>query len=204
MRKVLMAFIALLIIPGQGGAAPDQWLEEIPTAVHFHEHLPSASVFLIKKVESQGLYEASRMEKVYAQWTQDRFVIPEQPEAEPVLVTELTYQGIPQNAIFFPPSETGTKVMQFYEVPAGSRLLLQYGIDDRGVEEKSDALIYLGVWIGNKRITRIQAPTSGGWKSDVLDLGHLAFLKRPVTVTFEITSDSPRARRFGFLASMLE
>jgi len=169
----------------------------------FHKHLSEADAFIIQKSSPEERQEKKK-KKIFGRWEEDRFLFPEL-SSEPAISVEMhPYRGVDYEGIFFHPSENAIKVLQFYGVPAGSQLEIYYGIDDVGVRATERATVYFTVWMGQHKLVRIHVPNEEGIKRKVIDLGTVAFLKQPVVVTFEVTSDNIHSRRFGFYAEILK
>lgn len=165
----------------------------------FHKYLAKADALILTK-KAKGREQARQKgRKSVGKWKKDRFLFELENEA-PIAVMKHEFNGELKEGIYFHPSNYGIKVLQFYQVPVGSQLVLHYGIDDQGVELDPSASAYLTVWVGEHRLERLQIPHEKGIQTKRLDLSLLPLLKRPVAVTFEITSDNAKASRFSFLA----
>ena len=165
----------------------------------FHEHLAKADALVLTQMAKTEESARRKGRKSVGQWKKDRFVFELENEA-PIAVMKHEFDGHLKEVIYFHPSSFGVKVLQFYQVPVGSQLVLQYGIDDQGVGLDPSASAYLTIWVGEHRLDRIQVPHEKGLRTKKLDLSLLPFLKRPVAVTFEVTSDNAKASRLSFLA----
>jgi len=184
---------------GLGFAACQGYAEPL---YQFHENLPEAQVLLVKRILPKHDYEKVKQEIKIGQWNGDHFIIEDYPNEAPIKIMPLEFAGVHENVIFFPPTYEITKVIEFYNVKPGASLVVYYGVDDLGVV-KDKATIYFSVWVGEHLIERFLIPATQGWRQKVLPLGVVSMLKRDVPVTFEVTTDHPNAKRFGFKAEIV-
>ena len=96
------------------------------------------------------------------------------------------------------------RILCFHDVPPGATMVLYTGFSDTdGAVDGTVSTVYMTVWTGIHRLTRIPVPTTPGWSSVELDLGAVAFLMKNIVVTFEVTIDERTGRKFSFDAEIL-
>lgn len=193
--KVLILYVLILAVVPLAQAQTE-------SPYQFHEHLSGAQAFLIKYSAPDRDYEAKKSEIKIGQWREDKIIFDGMADEAPIMVSSYDYENIQESGIFFPPTPGQIKSLQFYDVPPTGKLAIYYGIDDLGVQADVHATLYVTIWVGKHKIGRLLVPYERGWKREVFFLEEAVFLKKPVVITFEITTDNPAARRFSFRPEM--
>ncbi|MCM8776471.1 MAG: CPBP family intramembrane metalloprotease [Candidatus Omnitrophica bacterium] len=177
-----------------GPMKEDKGLPSQFTVVYrFHEHLAEAETWIIDAVKGDRI----------GSWEKDRFVFPGMEKITEIALKSQTFNGQPEEGIYFHPLKDAVRCLRFYQVPAGSSLVIGYGIDDAGVLKDQRSYIFFRVWVGRHEIKRIVIPNERGWKTEKLDLGIVSFLKGKIPVTFEVSSDTTEGRFLSFRAEIL-
>lgn len=123
-------------------------------------------------------------------------------ETAAIRVVEQSYEGVLEKGIYVHPFQNTIRRIQFNGLPTGGRLQINYGIADESVDDKLKSVVYMKIWVGGKQFKRISVFNERGWKKTEIDLGALAFLKSPVTITFDISADDATKRDFCFYAKI--
>lgn len=195
-------FIKLLWIGFLFTAFQPAALSKAEPIYFFQEHLPDAEAFIVREVEAQKSYMKDQVSEVYATWEDGQFSFKESISEHPIKVINQEYEGYSEKGIYFHPSEGVKKVIRFLNVPPGAKLFLRYGIADRGLSVKEPATVYFSIYVGKKKLARIQVGNEPGWQQRELKLGPLVYLKRSVAVTFEVACDNANQRHFAFMAEI--
>lgn len=168
---------------------PSKVLAEDDNIEIFADHLPSAEVFWIS--DAAGVVPGS--------WQSDHFAFSEGPkEGTPRRRIQVSPGGEEYAGISLKPSPEGIYRIRFGGVHAVSRLRIRLGLEDSENAPASKASVYLRIWLGQHAVKRIRYFNEKAWREEVIDLGPAAFLKTPLVVTFEVTSDEPLDRSFNF------
>jgi hypothetical protein len=103
-----------------------------------------------------------------------------------------------RNALYVQPVGGATVVVEFAQVPLGRELVVGGGLHHVWLRKYGDGTVKLRVLVDGHEVGRTEASNRSGWRIDHFDTG--AFVSKPATVRFEITSDKPFSRHFGFTA----
>jgi hypothetical protein len=103
-----------------------------------------------------------------------------------------------RNALYVQPVGGSTVVVEFPQVPLGRELVVGGGLHHVWLRKYGDGIVKLRVLVDGKEIGHTEAGNRTGWRVDRFDTS--AFASKPATVRFEITSDKPYSRHFGFTA----
>jgi hypothetical protein len=103
-----------------------------------------------------------------------------------------------RNALYVQPVGGATVVVEYPQVPLGRELVVGGGLHHVWLRKYGDGTVKLRVLIDGKELGRTEASNRSGWRIDHFDTG--ARVGQPATVRFEITSDKPFSRHFGFTA----
>ena len=159
---------------------------------HFSEHLAEAEASVLPQGKAA----------LIGTWQQDRFVFPGLSGDPEIKLKSATYNKGAEEGILFQPADNAVKRLRFKEVPPGSVLVLDYGIEDVSLGVAEASPIFLRIKVGKHELKRLRISHEAGWKKQDIDLGILSFLKRPVPVTFEVFCDNNAGRRFSFRAEI--
>ncbi|HTL46910.1 MAG TPA: CPBP family glutamic-type intramembrane protease [Verrucomicrobiae bacterium] len=176
------AAVPLPQVPSGGGELP----------YDISGHLPEAQV---STIEDQVVVTP-------AAWKENGFYFEKEEGDAAVALREESYNGQNQKGIFVEPVQNGIRRIRFPHVPPARTLVVQYGIADAGFEQNVKSAIYLRIWAGHHLLKRIRVLNEKGWKNEPIDLGVIAFLKKPVVLTFDVTADDATQRHFSFYAEM--
>ncbi|HXU80078.1 MAG TPA: hypothetical protein VN914_01690 [Polyangia bacterium] len=103
-----------------------------------------------------------------------------------------------RNALYTQPVAGATVVVEFAGVPLGRELVVGGGLHHVWLRKYGDGTVKLRVLVDGREVGRTEASNRSGWRVDRFDTA--AFTSKPATVRFEITSDNPASRHFGFTA----
>ena len=103
-----------------------------------------------------------------------------------------------RNALYVQPVGGAAVVVEFAQVPLGRELVVGGGLHHVWLRKYGDGTVKLRVLVDGREVGRTEASNRSGWRVDRFDTG--AFAGKPATVRFEITSDKPFSRHFGFAA----
>lgn len=103
-----------------------------------------------------------------------------------------------RNALYAQPVAGATVVVEFAAVPLGRELAVGAGLHHVWRRRDAEGTVDLRVLVDGKEVGRTRASNRTGWKVDRFDTG--AFAGKTGTVRFELTSDQPFSRHFGFTA----
>lgn len=103
-----------------------------------------------------------------------------------------------RNALYAQPVDRATVVVEWADVPLGRELAVGSGLHHVWLRKAGDGAVDLRVLIAGREVGRTRATNRSGWRVDHFDTS--AFAGRPATVRFEITSEKPYSRHFGFNA----
>jgi membrane protease YdiL (CAAX protease family) len=149
---------------------------------------------LIENLEQAKIVNIdSAYQNVEGVWNGEAFIFKDQDAAK-VDVREQVIGGEIQKGVYIEALPNMMRRIRFEGVESGKKLILGYGITDKGFEKDQNLTIYLKIWIGQKMIKRIAIFNEKGWKQEEIDLGPASFLKNPLTVTFDISADDVEKR----------
>jgi hypothetical protein len=103
-----------------------------------------------------------------------------------------------RDALYVQPVGGSTVLVEFAQVPLGRELVVGGGLHHVWLRKYGDGTVKLRVLVDGKEIGRTEAGNRSGWRVDHFDTG--AFAGKAANVRFEITSDKPYSRHFGFTA----
>jgi hypothetical protein len=103
-----------------------------------------------------------------------------------------------RQALYAQPVGGATVVVEYPQVPLGRELAVGAGLHHVWQRKLGDGTVKLRVLVDGREVGRTEASNRSGWRVDRFDTA--AFAGKPATVRFEITSDKPFARHFGFSA----
>ncbi|MFZ5802963.1 MAG: hypothetical protein ACOY3K_07655 [Candidatus Omnitrophota bacterium] len=202
-------------LSGEGGGGEDaglfsggatQLIEESAKApvYVFKDHLPEAQAFVSRKILPVRVTDRVKIEKVVAKWEGTRFLFPAREKKVPIELARGKFDGEEQDGIRFFPIAGALSVLRFPSIPPASRMVIYYGIEDDGVRAFAGKRIsvYLSIYAGEKKIHRIHVPGQTGWFKETISLGLLAYMVRPVEVSFEVNSDDTERIPFYFNAEI--
>lgn len=139
-------------------------------------------------------------------WKDNRFYFHDFGEEWEIRAISPTIQGETRAGIYlylYPGQET-VRRLQFHNVPPGKRLVLQYSVRTENGDETETSYVYLRLWVGRHELKRFRFSQEKGWRKEEIDLGVISFLKRDVTLTFEIAADEVGAHHFVFNGEILK
>lgn len=143
-------------------------------------------------------------EAIASKWNGDRFSSPGLGANADVKLIEQSYEGSLEKVIYVRPLEHAVRRIQFKNVVAhGTKLEINYGIDDASVLKDTHPVVYMKVWVGSKMLKRVLVFNERGFKKEVINLGPASFLQTPITVTFDVSADDVTKRDFGFYAKFI-
>jgi hypothetical protein len=103
-----------------------------------------------------------------------------------------------RNALYTQPVGGAAVVIEYPAVALGRELAVGAGLHHVWLRKVGDGVVRLRVLVDGREVGRTEASNRSGWRVDHFDTTALA--GRPATVRFEITSDRPFSRHFGFAA----
>jgi hypothetical protein len=103
-----------------------------------------------------------------------------------------------RNGLYAQPVGGATVALEWTAVPVGRELAVGAGLHHVWLRKYGDGTVKLRVLVDGREVGRTEASNRSGWRVDRFDTG--AFAGKPATVRFEITSDKPFSRHFGFSA----
>jgi hypothetical protein len=103
-----------------------------------------------------------------------------------------------RNALYAQPVGGATVVMEWTQVPLGRELAVGSGLHHVWLRKYGEGTVKLRVLVDGREVGRTEASNRSGWRLDRFDTATAA--GQPATVRFEITSDKPFSRHFGFTA----
>jgi hypothetical protein len=103
-----------------------------------------------------------------------------------------------RNALYVQPVGGATVAVEFAQVPLGRELVVGGGLHHVWLRKYGEGTVKLRVLVDGREVGRSEASNRSGWRVDHFDTA--AFVSKPATVRFEITSDKPFSRHFGFTA----
>lgn len=103
-----------------------------------------------------------------------------------------------RNALYAQPVGGATVVVEFAQVPLGRELVVGHGLHHVWLRKHGEGTVKLRVLVDGREVGRGEASNRSGWRIERLDTA--ASAGKPATVRFEITSDKPFSRHFGFTA----
>jgi hypothetical protein len=83
-------------------------------------------------------------------------------------------------------------------VPLGRELAVGSGLHHVWLRKYGEGMVKLRILVDGHEVGHTEAGNRTGWRVDRFDTS--AFMKAPAKVRFEITSDKPFSRHFGFAA----
>jgi len=179
---VLCAMAVLFMIPKTvwAQAVADEGALPVNVAMRLSDHLSVAESAIVR------MGGASDIE---GKWNGAAIVFEDLSPA--FFVEKKTYRidTKKQTGIYFCPLINKTRRLRFYQVPPGSKLRISYGIPDPALTRPSEATLYLRVYAGKYEIRRILISPEKGWKTQVIDLGVVPFLKKNFILTIDLTID---------------
>ncbi len=169
----------------------------------FEDNLYSAEAFVLKLVDVDRLTKRKTYKEFPSKLENKIFAFPQLENEPEIALLSKKYGDDIHAGISFQPSAHGNKVLKFFEVPTGSKMLIGYGVDEEDSKRlKGEATIYLRIRAGRHEIIRLRIPNEAGWHEKVIDLGVVSLLKQGVSMTFEISADDTEIRTFVFSASI--
>ncbi len=187
----ILGFSPFTIAQTEEGALPAP--KGLPAVYYFHQHLSDAETFILSKGKKP----------VRGIWQQDRFHFQGYDQETRIRTENHIYAGMTEEGIYFHPLKNATRRIRFPQVPPGRFMLLEYGIDDTGVDRGTDtSSVYMRIWVGKHPLERILVSNEKGWKRQRIDLGIVSFLKRDVPITIEVNTDHDTGRRLSFRAEI--
>jgi hypothetical protein len=103
-----------------------------------------------------------------------------------------------RNALYAQPVGGAAVVLEYPQVTLGRELAVGAGLHHVWLRKGGEGKVRLRVLVDGHEVGRTEASNRTGWRVDRFDTA--AFAGRPGTVRFEITSDKPYSRHFGFAA----
>jgi hypothetical protein len=103
-----------------------------------------------------------------------------------------------RNALYTQPVGGAAVVVEYPAVPLGRELAVGAGLHHVWLRRDGEGVVRLRVLVDGREVGRTEASNRSGWRVDRFDTSAQA--GRPGTVRFEITSDKPFSRHFGFAA----
>jgi hypothetical protein len=103
-----------------------------------------------------------------------------------------------RNALYAQPAAGATVVVEFAQVPLGRELAVGSGLHHVWMRKHGEGTVVLRVLVDGREVGRAEASNRSGWRVDRFDTSAAA--GKPATVRFEITSEKPFSRHFGFTA----
>jgi hypothetical protein len=176
--------------------------EPAPVAYRFADHLSEA--------ETTTLFEGKTQSGV---WKKDRFVFPAQAKNDEIKAVAIMISGKNESGVFvyFSPGQKSSRWISFRNVPPGRKLNLFYGLAEsktaqaQAAEEGAQrAFMSLRIFAGRHELKRIHVGGEKGWKKTQMDLGIASFLRRDLTLTFELTADNTEPCRVVFGGELLK
>jgi hypothetical protein len=103
-----------------------------------------------------------------------------------------------RNALYAQPVAGATVVVEFAGVALGRELAVGAGLHHVWRRRDAEGTVELRVLVDGREVGRTRASNRTGWRVDRFDTS--AFARKVGTVRFELTSDQPFSRHFGFAA----
>jgi hypothetical protein len=103
-----------------------------------------------------------------------------------------------RRALLTQPVANAAVVIEYPEVMLGRELAVGAGLHNVWWRKAANGTVWLRVLVGGKEIGRFETTNRSGWK--VVRYDTTGFAGRTFPVRFEVTSDKPYARFFGFAA----
>ena len=141
-----------------------------------------------KIVNIDGAYQ-----NTYGIWKDKAFLFKDN-EAATIEVQEQLIGGEIQKGVHIEALANTIRRIRFEGVETGQILVLNYGMADNVFQKDENLTIYLKVWVGKKLLKRIPIFNEKGWKKEEIDLGSVAFLRSPISVTFDLIADDVQNR----------
>lgn len=200
--KPLRAFLVTALLSGISLAA---WAEseekvfvkgrgEVDVLYRFSQHLGEAEASL-------DFGKTRQAEK--SEWTGEYFDFTELGTRHRIGLYEGIFEGEARSGIYLHPAQDSKKILKFQNLRLTPQMIVYYGIADPDLAGKQATHFYLRVWIGKHLVKRTRIPYEKGWKQEILDLGVAAFINHPMTVTFDIVSDSESEQFLFFDAALI-
>ncbi len=162
----------------------------------FSEHLEEAEAAIV--IPEKG-------DKV-GQWNENRFSFGKLASLYDVQIVAQSYDKKSREAITVKPIPETIRRLRFRHVPPGSKMAVYYGFPDEGgkpPETVISANVYLNIWAGKHRLSRLIIPYAPGWSKVVVPLEVIDFLLHDYIVTFDILVDESLQKPIGFDAEIL-
>ncbi|MCB9800100.1 MAG: hypothetical protein H6757_05020 [Candidatus Omnitrophica bacterium] len=109
------------------------------------------------------------------------------------IVENADAQGLPREMVSIRLQHDARYRLAFRQVPAGGGLSLYFQVQDNTplakAKNREVVSVYIKILIGQQLIDRIRVTDMDGWYPVSIPLGVIRFLKRPITVDFDIISD---------------
>jgi hypothetical protein len=103
-----------------------------------------------------------------------------------------------RNGLYAQPVGGATVAIEWAQVPLGRELAVGAGLHHVWLRKYGEGTVKLRVLVDGRQVGLTEASNRSGWRVDRFDTS--AFAGKPATVRFEITSDKPYSRHFGFSA----
>jgi hypothetical protein len=103
-----------------------------------------------------------------------------------------------RNGLYAQPVGGATVAIEWAQVPLGRELAVGTGLHHVWLRKYGEGIVKLRVLVDGREVGRSEASNRSGWRVDRFDTS--GFGGKPATVRFEITSDKPFSRHFGFSA----
>ena len=100
--------------------------------------------------------------------------------------------------LYAQPVKNATLAIEYPDIPLGRELAVGAGLHNVWLRKAGTGTVWMRVLVGGQEVGRFESTNRTGWK--VMRMPTPAFAGKSGTVRFEITSEEPFARHFGFAA----
>jgi len=175
------------------------------TAISAYQELEVSSYRLADRLATHGT-SSLILPETYTKrgvWAEDRFIFPGAPEGSEVLISGDKIDDKPINTIQLQLKSGLTRTLEFSQVQAKPKLVLQFKNPSKVAGDNSVSSVYIRVYIGSRLLDRLRLTSDGEWVRKEYSLGNAQFLKQKLTLTLSMNCDSDESmlKLFGYLKS---
>lgn len=134
-------------------------------------------------------------------WTEDRYIFPGASAEFEVMIAGDKINDKPIDIIKLQLNSSITRILEFSQIQATPRLVLQFKVPAKELNKKDLSSIYIGVYIGKRLVDRLRLSADIGWTRKEYSLGNAQFLKQKLNLTLRVSCDSDDSNLllFGYL-----